>query len=122
MPGRNEANEGAGVKKKSEPAIGLDKMGEPIIDPAPDKPPTWEDTIPSKALFRGGNWGMAAGLAVAIYYTSNHAPLGFYNGNLILVLSICVGAGFALGAFAGWLSAKITGKNKVPPTSLFDTD
>ena len=108
--------------KTNEPVIGLDKMGQPIIDPAPDKPRTWEDTVPAKALFRGGNWGMAAGLAAAVYYLSVHSPLGFYTGNLLLVLGGGIAAGFALGALAGWVSAKVTGKNKVPPTSLFDTD
>jgi len=102
--------------------IGLDKMGEPIIDPAPDKPPTWEDTVPAKALFRGGNWGMAIGLAIVAYYLTVHAPIGVYMGNYMLVLAAGVGGGFAVGAFVGWMSAKITGKNKLPPTSLFDTD
>jgi hypothetical protein len=110
------------VNKKNEPVVGLDKLGEPIIDPAPDKPPTWERTTAAKALFRGGNWGMAAGLAVATLYTSSHSPLGFYTGNLILVLACGCGLGYALGAFAGWLSAKLTGKNKLPPTSLLDFD
>ena len=100
----------------------LNRLGEPIIDPAPDKPPTWEDTVPAKALFRGGNWGMFIGLTIAIYYTSTHSPLGFYSGNLILMLAVGVGAGFVLGAFIGWMSAKITGKNKLPPSSLFDSD
>jgi len=60
------------------PDIPLDRLGEPIIDPAPDKPPTWEDTVRAKALFRGGNWGMLAGLLIAQYYMAVYSPLGFY--------------------------------------------
>jgi hypothetical protein len=108
--------------QKGEPIFSLDKMGEPIIDPAPDKPPTWEDTVPAKALFRGGTWGMAVGLAAALYYESNHSVFGIYIENLALVLLVGVGAGFMAGAFVGWLSAKITGKNNLPPTSWLDTD
>jgi hypothetical protein len=112
------------TKQEDQPIVGLDKLGEPIIDPAPDKPPTWEDTVPAKTLFRGGTWGAAVGLVVARIYMSSRAietsfgPL--YPDNLLLVLGVGIGAGFALGAFIGWLSAKITGKNKLPPTSIFD--
>ena len=102
--------------------IPVDRLGEPIIDPAPDRPPTWEDTVPAKALFRGGNWGMFIGLIIAKYYMSTHSPLGVYLGNVIVVLAVGVGAGFVSGAFIGWTSAKITGKNQLPPTSLFDRD
>jgi hypothetical protein len=108
------------MNKKDEPAVGLDKMGEPIIDPAPDKPPTWERSSAGKALFKGGNWGMAAGLAIAYCYTSIHSPLGFYGGNLVLVLLSGIGLGYILGALLGWLSAKVTGKDKVPATSILD--
>ena len=110
------------LTKRGRVDIPLDRLGYPIIDPAPDRPPTWEDTVPAKALFRGGNWGMFIGVLIAKYYTSIHSPLGFYSGNLILVLAIGVGVGFVSGAFIGWASAKITGKNILPPTWLFDRD
>ena len=111
------------MEKKDAPPVGLDMMGEPIIDPAPDKPPTWEDSPPGKALFKGGTWGMVAGLAVAIYYY-NHTSwsyislLGLFGGD---VAFFAVGLGFILGALLGWLSVKMTGKDEVPPPppSLF---
>jgi hypothetical protein len=105
------------MEKKDEPTVGLDKMGEPIIDPAPDKPPTWEDSPAGKAFFKGGIWGMAAGLAFAIYYYSYISwsyisLLGFFVGD---VAFFAVGLGFILGALLGWLSVKVTGKDEVPP-------
>jgi hypothetical protein len=106
-------------EEEEEPIIGLDLMGEPIIDPAPDKPPTWEDSPSGKAFFNGGNWGMGAGLSVAIYYTSMHSPFGFYLGNMALVLFSGIGLGYIVGALLGWLSVKVTGKNSVPPVPTF---
>ena len=106
--------------KKDDPVVGLDKMGEPIIDPAPDKPPTWEDTVTAKSLFRGGNWGLAIGLMAALVYTSAYSRLGLLDGYDFLMLGCGAGFGYVLGAFVGWLLAKITGRNVLPPTSLFD--
>ena len=104
------------AEKKDEPTIGLDMMGEPIIDPAPDKPPTWEDSPAGKAFFKGGTWGMAAGLVVAIYYgSSSYSPIGLFVGDVALVLLSGLGLGFVLGALLGWLSVKATGKDEVPP-------
>lgn len=105
------------MEKKDEPTVGLDLMGEPIIDPAPDKPPTWEDSPAGKAFFKGGTWGMVAGLAVATYYYTStnywpHSPLGFFVGDLAFV---AVGLGFIVGALLGWLSVRATGKDEVPP-------
>ena len=102
--------------KKDEPPVGLDMMGEPIIDPAPDKPPTWEDSPAGKALFKGGTWGMVAGLAVATYdyYSSLGyvSPPRFFVGDVVFA---AVGLGFILGALLGWLSVRLTGKDEVPP-------
>jgi hypothetical protein len=100
--------------------MGLDLMGEPIIDPAPDKPPTWEDSPAGKAFFKGGTWGMIAGLAIAVYYlsVSNYSPLGLFLGDIVF---FAVGLGFVVGALLGWLSVQVIGKDRVPPTppSLF---
>jgi hypothetical protein len=108
------------VKKKDEdePVIGLDRLGYPIIDPAPDKPPTWEDTPAAQALFKGGVWGAVAGLAGALYKypvsAFNYSPLGLFEGDIALALMLWIAAGYVLGALLGWLSFKVTGKDMVP--------
>jgi hypothetical protein len=112
------------VKKKDEPPVGLDMMGEPIIDPAPDKPPTWEDSPAGKAFFKGGAWGALAGMAIAIYYYSStdywpHSPLGFFDGDLLFVAPAL---GYVLGALLGWLSVKVTGKDEVPTPPSYWND
>jgi hypothetical protein len=112
------------VEKKDEPTVGLDMMGEPIIDPAPDKPPTWEDSPAGKALFKGGAWGALAGMAIAIYYYSStdywpHSPLGFFDGDLLFVAPAL---GYVLGALLGWLSVKVTGKDEVPTPPSYWND
>ena len=102
------------MEKKDEPPVGLDMMGEPIIDPAPDKPPTWEDSPAGKALFKGGTLGMAAGLAFVTY--TNSSSIGFFVGDVVFV---AVGLGFIVGAVLGWLSVKVTGKDNVPPATTW---
>lgn len=99
------------VKKKGEPTIGLDRMGEPIIDPAPDKPPTWEDSPAGKALFKGGMLGLVAGLAAASYCVPLGYSLGFFDSDLVF---FAPALGYIAGALLGWLSVKITGKDRVP--------
>lgn len=104
------------VKKKDEPTVGLDMMGEPIIDPAPDKPPTWEDSPAGRAFFKGGTWGMAAGAAFATYHY--YSSVGYISLPRFFIGDVAfaaVGLGFILGALLGWLSVKLIGKDDVPP-------
>lgn len=92
------------MKDKPEPEIGLDKMGEPIIDPAPDRPPEMQDSPASNALAKGAKWGSIVGFVIAQWYLGQHSPLGFYGGNVTLVFAVCIGIGASIGAGIGWLS------------------
>lgn len=94
------------MEKKSEPEIGLDRMGEPIIDPAPDRPPDMEDSPASNALAKGAKWGAVAGVLIAQWYMREHSPLGFYMGNVLLVFAVCIGICGWVGAAIAWLNYK----------------
>jgi hypothetical protein len=113
-----------GAKQKTdEPMIGLDRLGEPIIDPAPDKPPSWQDSPTGKATWKGAKWGMVAGFAVAqifISYGSIDTPFGsIYNGNIALVFIFWIGIGSALGAGIAWLNMQKIGEDDdVPPPTF----
>ncbi len=95
------------------PMLGLDRMGEPIIDPAPDRPPGWEDSPTGKAVFKGAKWGAVAGLAIGQFYISSNSietPFGsIYTGNVTLVLIGCIGVCSALGAGIGWVTMQDIG-------------
>jgi hypothetical protein len=108
------------MKDEDRPEIGLDKMGQPIIDPAPDKPPTWETTPAGKATYRGGNWGMLVAFVTGVpLYMSlplNLSTQATYVGLLLMWL----GLGYVLGAFLAWLIGRRTGKNPLPPAGLLD--
>lgn len=111
------------MKKKDEHLIGLDKAGAPIIDPAPDKPPTWEDTLAGKATYRGGNWGMLVGFSVAYAYASFRHPF-FFGGEDVAMLTLLLcgsGAGYLIGAALAWFIVNKTGKDRIPPTSFMDS-
>jgi hypothetical protein len=107
------------------PAAGLDKMGEPIIDPAPDTPPEWEDSPTGKAVLKGAKWGMVVGFGVAqlvIWSKSIPTPVGsIYGGNMFGVFALWIGLGVAIGAGIGWLSTKDLGEDDDtrPPPDLF---
>jgi hypothetical protein len=106
------------VDKKSEPGIGLDRPGEPNIDPAPDKPPEPpepEDSRAWKAVKKGAKWGSVAGFVTAQFYMSNYSPHGFYVGNVMLVFVYCIGLGSALGAGIGWLITQTDDEVPLPP-------
>lgn len=85
----------------------LDRLGLPIIDPAPDRPPGWEDSPVGKAVFAGAGWGAVAGLGVAQIVMADSAvdtPFGFiYRDDAVVALGLCIGSGTALGAGFGWL-------------------
>jgi len=90
------------VEKKDEPIVGLDKMGEPIVDPAPDSK---EEADWPVEIWTGAKWGMAAGVAAGIAYLNVHTPssLGFYPGDAGLVMVPAFVGGAAAGAAIGWL-------------------
>jgi hypothetical protein len=92
------------MNDKSEPEVGLDKLGEPIIDPAPDRPPGKENSPTSNAMVKGAKWGAVAGLIIAQMYIGQHSPHGFYMGNLLAVFAVCIGLCTFIGAAIGWLS------------------
>ena len=120
MLGRNDRPDwGDAMQAKDDPPIGLDKMGEPIIDPAPDKPPTWEDSRSGKALFKGMKWGAAAGLALAQIYISSHSVQtvfgSIYVGEAIVPVLLGTALGAAVGAAFGWLSANVKIEDDLPP-------
>ena len=85
----------------------LDRLGLPIIDPAPDRPPGWEDSPAGKAVFTGAGWGAAAGLVVAQIVMAGGAvetPFGvIYRDDVVVTLALSIGIGTALGAGLGWL-------------------
>lgn len=88
------------MKHKPEPEAGLDKTGEPKIDPAPDRP---EDSPTSNAVAKGAKWGAIVGLIIAQCYMDQHSPLGFYGGNVAAVFAVCIGFCTLIGAGIGWL-------------------
>jgi hypothetical protein len=65
--------------------------------------------------WKGVKWGMVAGLAAAMLYINAHSPLGFYVGNITLVLLGGIGAGGAIGALVMWLLSKRPLMKKKPP-------
>ncbi len=112
----------AGKSAADSSVVGLDKMGEPIIDPAPDKPPGWEDSPTGKTVWKGAKWGMVAGFVIAqiiISVKSIDTPFGsIYVGNMALVYLLWIGLGVAVGAGIGWLSTQKIGEDDdAPPPS-----
>jgi hypothetical protein len=102
--------------------VGLDKMGEPIIDPAPDRPPPEPDSPTFKAVKKGAKWGSLAGLVIGQLYLSHNSintPVGtIYTGNVALVLIGWVALGTAIGTGIGWLSVQKIGEDddRSPPS------
>ena|SRR5579872_597399 len=92
------------MKRKPKPEVGLDKTGEPIIDPAPDRAPDMEDSAPSSGLAKGAKWGAIVGFAIAQWYMGQNSPLGFYGGNVLAVFAVCLGICTSVGAAIGWLA------------------
>jgi hypothetical protein len=90
------------VEEKDEPTVGLDRMGEPIMDPAPD---SREQADWPVEIWTGAKWGMAAGVAAGLAYVSAHTvpSLGFYPGDAGLVLVPAFVGGAVVGAAIGWL-------------------
>ena len=84
----------------------LDRLGLPIIDPAPDRPPGWEDSPAGKAVFKGAKWGVIAGLGVAqivLVQDAVDTPFGIiYRYEAWVTLALGIGIGTALGAVLGW--------------------
>jgi len=91
------------MKRKPKPEVGLDKMGEPIIDPAPDRAPDTRDSPASSAMAKGAKWGALVGFVIAQWYMGQHSPLGFYGGNVVGVFAVCIGICTLIGAGFGWL-------------------
>lgn len=86
--------------------VGPDRLGEPIIDPAPNRPRALRDGPAIKAATKGATWGAVAGLVAAKLYLSAHSPLGFYGGDAGVMVITWTGVGAILGAAAGWLIQK----------------
>jgi hypothetical protein len=95
------------MDKKDEPTVGLDRLGEPIVDPAPDRKE--QDDWPVE-IWTGTKWGMVAGVAADFAYMHTDAPslVGLFPGDAGLVL-VPVGCA-AVGAAIGWLWVHVPGR------------
>jgi hypothetical protein len=65
-----------------------------------------------KTIFKGAKWGFVAGMVVAMVYIQIRTPssLGFYPGDVGVVLFVCAGSGAAIGALFAWLGTMISGR------------
>lgn len=97
------------MKRKPKPEVGLDKMGEPIVDPAPDRAPDMEDSPTSNAMAKGAKWAAIAGFVIAQWYMDRNSPLGFYGRNVLAVFAVCIGICTCIGAGIAWLYSNGSG-------------
>lgn len=79
------------------------KVSEANYRPAPVEDDETETLL--KVVFKGAKWGFVAGMVVAMVYIQIHTPssLGFYPGDVGVVLFVCAGSGAAIGALFAWL-------------------
>jgi hypothetical protein len=81
------------------------RVSEANYRPDPVEDDETEESL--KIVFKGAKWGFVAGMAVAMIYIQIHTPssLGFYPGDVGVVLFACIGPGAAIGALFAWLGA-----------------
>ncbi len=108
------------MRETDPPPVGLDKLGEPIIDPAPDKPPSWETTLAGKASYRGGNWGMLIAFLTGVSYYLSLPLYAATQAYSVALFLLWLGLGYVAGAFVAWWIVRKTGKNVIPPAGLWD--
>ena len=94
-----------------EPTVGLDRLGEPIIDRAPNRPRWLRDGPVIKGFTKGATWGLVVGFAVArLNPSTNFLPFGYYvqDANLVVLFWVSVGVvvGAAIGVAAGCLQLR----------------
>ncbi len=70
-----------------------------------------EEKLP---VYKGAKWGFVAGFLAGSIYTASHSPLGFYPGNLALVLFGSMACGSAIGALVMWLLSRRPDGKKPP--------
>jgi len=80
------------------------------------------DTPWWRAIKKGLAGGALVGFVVAKFYMDTQSvetPVGtLYEGNVLLVFSVCIGLGAAAGAGIGWWSMRKIGDGDRPPSDL----